>query len=385
MKILKPYYYDEFKCIGNKCPNTCCKGWIITIDDATYKAYKSVEGPFGEKLIQNIDCNDEIKEFKLDSNMACPFLNKEQLCDIYINLGEEFMCHTCKTYPRITKIHADVMEQTLTLSCPEVSRLLISSNRVIDFKLEEATNLFKSYQKIDYALLNCLLNVRSLLIDIMQKRHIKFYYRQLLLIIIADKVKNSLNKKNYKEAEVILQRFYNEDIINLYIEQFSNIKENKKVKIDFISSLLEQIISCFLDKDNYISQLYKKYLVDSGMTIESILEKYEQKFDQYYESQYFVYENFYVHTIFRYCLDALDDGDIMKQVVLENIGYIIIHVFDIISWIDNNYELSINNQSLIMGGFSFAFEHNPTKFNELNEFIEKNNLNSLAFQALILS
>ncbi|ABX40703.1 flagellin lysine-N-methylase [Lachnoclostridium phytofermentans] len=386
MKILKPYYYDKFTCIGNKCPNTCCKGWRITVDDATYKAYKDVEGTFGKQLIQNIDCEGKVKKFILDSDMKCPFLNDNLLCDIYINLGEEFMCRTCKVYPRVIKVHADVIEQTLTLSCPEVSRLLISSNKVIDFKLEEETHsVFKSAKTMDDALLSCLLHVRSLIIDIMQKRHIKLYYRQLLIIIIADKVQTSLNKKDYNEAEVIIQRFYHEDIINLYIEQFKNIKENKKVKFDFISKLLEQIISCFLDKDKYISQLYKKYLIDSGMTIESILGKYEEQFDQYYESHQYVYENFYVHTIFRYCLDALDDGDISKQVVLANIGYIIIHVFDIISWMDNNKELSIDNQSLIMGGFSFAFEHNPIKFNALNEFLEKNNLSSLAFQALMLT
>jgi lysine-N-methylase len=382
MKLLKPYYYDEFKCIGNKCPNTCCKGWKITVDDATYKTYESVEGHFGEKLIRNIDCDDKIKKFKLTDDKSCPFLNEDQLCDVYINLGEEFMCHTCKTYPRVTKIHADVMEQTLTLSCPEVSRLLISSNRVIDFKLEEATNLFKSSQNVDDALLNCLLNVRSLFIDIMQKRYIKLCYRQLLLIIIADKIQNSLSQKNYKEAEINIQRFYYEDNIHLYIEQFKNIKKNKKLKSDFVTALLEQIIS--LNEDNYISQLYKKYIIDSGMTIESILKKYEQKFDQYNESHHYVYENFYVHTIFRYCLDALNDGDIMKQVILANIGYIIIHVFDIISWVENNEELSIDSQSLIIGAFSSTFEHSKLKFDMLNEFLEKNNLNSLAYQALLL-
>ena len=37
MKILKPFYYDDFNCIANKCIDSCCIGWKISIDENTYK------------------------------------------------------------------------------------------------------------------------------------------------------------------------------------------------------------------------------------------------------------------------------------------------------------------------------------------------------------
>ena len=51
MKVLKPFYYDDFKCIANKCIDSCCIGWQINIDEKTYKKYKKVKGVFGKNLL----------------------------------------------------------------------------------------------------------------------------------------------------------------------------------------------------------------------------------------------------------------------------------------------------------------------------------------------
>ena len=42
MKVLKPFYYDDFKCIAGDCIDNCCQiQWKITIDEKTYKKYRS--------------------------------------------------------------------------------------------------------------------------------------------------------------------------------------------------------------------------------------------------------------------------------------------------------------------------------------------------------
>ena len=54
MKTRVPDYFKQFKCIASECEDTCCAGWEIVIDDETYDMYKSVEGPFGERLKSEI-------------------------------------------------------------------------------------------------------------------------------------------------------------------------------------------------------------------------------------------------------------------------------------------------------------------------------------------
>lgn len=39
MKIIKPFYYDEFRCIGGECKDSCCIGWKAYME-ALYKDLK---------------------------------------------------------------------------------------------------------------------------------------------------------------------------------------------------------------------------------------------------------------------------------------------------------------------------------------------------------
>ena len=33
MKYHKPSFFDQFKCIGSACTDTCCAGWEIEVDE----------------------------------------------------------------------------------------------------------------------------------------------------------------------------------------------------------------------------------------------------------------------------------------------------------------------------------------------------------------
>ena len=32
MKISKPAYFDQFRCIASACPDSCCKEWEVDVD-----------------------------------------------------------------------------------------------------------------------------------------------------------------------------------------------------------------------------------------------------------------------------------------------------------------------------------------------------------------
>ena len=55
MKVLKPFYYDDFKCIAGDCIDNCCHAeWEISIDKKTYKKYRKLKGQWGNKINSNI-------------------------------------------------------------------------------------------------------------------------------------------------------------------------------------------------------------------------------------------------------------------------------------------------------------------------------------------
>ena len=55
MQYTFPNYYKEFSCIAGACPDTCCAGWQIVIDDQTLKKYQHFKGPFRNRLHNDID------------------------------------------------------------------------------------------------------------------------------------------------------------------------------------------------------------------------------------------------------------------------------------------------------------------------------------------
>ena len=54
MKEFKLKLYDEFECIGTKCPWTCCGGWKISIEKETVDKYKAVPGPLSQELLDSL-------------------------------------------------------------------------------------------------------------------------------------------------------------------------------------------------------------------------------------------------------------------------------------------------------------------------------------------
>ncbi len=124
-----PEYYHDFSCIGGQCPETCCTGWKISIDERTCRKYaKASESmyympEFREKLKQGIDFKQRV--FKTETG-RCPFLGNDHLCDIYRQMGPRALCGACKRYPRHMEDYGQLKEVMLSLSCPEAARLILS-------------------------------------------------------------------------------------------------------------------------------------------------------------------------------------------------------------------------------------------------------------------
>ena len=133
MLLRKPDFYDKFKCTASRCSDTCCVGWEIDVDEASQEAYRKVTGAFGDKLRANI----EDGHFKLLPHDRCPFLDKNNLCEIYKHLGEGALCDICREHPRFVEVYGDIMEKGLGLCCEEAARLLLEGEGPLTFTSED--------------------------------------------------------------------------------------------------------------------------------------------------------------------------------------------------------------------------------------------------------
>lgn len=131
MKKYFPSYYNNFSCIAGECPDSCCRKWEIVIDNETLRRYQSLDTPFGEKIRSEI-IRDEEGDccFRLN-NGNCPFLNERRLCDIHIELGEAYTSEICRNHPRFIEEYDGFSEISLSLSCPEANRIILSDNKAL--------------------------------------------------------------------------------------------------------------------------------------------------------------------------------------------------------------------------------------------------------------
>ena len=67
-----PNYYKEFKCIADKCEDTCCAGWQIVIDEKALRHYKKISGSFKSRLRRSVDWKNKV--FRQDKEKRCAFL-----------------------------------------------------------------------------------------------------------------------------------------------------------------------------------------------------------------------------------------------------------------------------------------------------------------------
>lgn len=125
MKLYAPKYYENFKCIADKCEKSCCVGWEIDIDAETLEKYGKMKEGYGKTVAESIVW-DETPHFRLDTSEKCPHLDENGLCRIILNKGEGALCQICREHPRFYNF-TKVAEVGIGMSCPEAARVILSS------------------------------------------------------------------------------------------------------------------------------------------------------------------------------------------------------------------------------------------------------------------
>ena len=127
MKISKPAYFDSFRCIADKCPDSCCKEWEVEVDDRSASLYRNLESPLGDRLRSVLKDDPDWGTVMTIENGRCPMWRDDGLCRIQAELGHDALCKTCRDFPRLLHDYGTFQELGLELSCPEAARLILIS------------------------------------------------------------------------------------------------------------------------------------------------------------------------------------------------------------------------------------------------------------------
>ena len=139
---IQPEYYSKFRCLANACPDTCCEGWQVPVDGATYAKYEecsdAVLGPAFQQLVTiNPAPTSEHYGTFVTTGARCGFLS-EGLCSIQKRLGEDYLGNACAAFPRVSNLVNSVVERSLDLSCPEAARLALTNEVPLHYQMRES-------------------------------------------------------------------------------------------------------------------------------------------------------------------------------------------------------------------------------------------------------
>lgn len=143
MKIVKPTFYKNFKCIAGDCPDSCCQGWEVDADSDSLEYYKTLDNSLEiKKRIDSVLSKDEFDNtiFTLAPKKRCPLLNDENLCDMHIAIGGEHIPYTCRTFPRFIYDFGATREIGISFSCPVASDMMYNTES-FDFETEVNSDL----------------------------------------------------------------------------------------------------------------------------------------------------------------------------------------------------------------------------------------------------
>lgn len=137
MILTFPTFYRDFKCIANRCTDSCCIGWEIDIDSATYDKYRLMPDDFQK----NIAVCDGVAHFVLTENERCPFLQNDGLCKIILEHSEDMLCDICREHPRFYEWYGEYKDAGVGLCCEEAVRLLLESEKALEYETVETQEI----------------------------------------------------------------------------------------------------------------------------------------------------------------------------------------------------------------------------------------------------
>ncbi len=152
--MVRPDYYDSFRCIAGDCRHNCCIGWEIDIDDESLEKYKTIGGDLGAELQKNISL-EPCTHFVLQRDERCPFLDGQNLCRLILQGGEEMLCQICREHPRFYNQPYGVCEAGIGISCEAAARQILLNPHPVSLLIDEhlpQNEFFAAREKI-FALL----------------------------------------------------------------------------------------------------------------------------------------------------------------------------------------------------------------------------------------
>lgn len=405
--MLVPQYTRQFSCIGSDCEDSCCIGWTVNIDEKTYRKYKRVQkGELSTLLTKKVTRNRSnpsafsYAKVKMNEKGRCPFLSEERLCSIQLKLGEEYLSTTCSTYPRVTNRVNNIVERSLTISCPEAARLILLNPEKMEFdEVEERVNPSHIIKQTvsttnSVAVANpqkYFWEFRIFTIQILQNREYTVAERLIVLGMFYRKVQEYVNQGRMADVPQLIASYTSVVGNGSLREELANIPAEFAVQMELLKEMADMRFVQGISSQRYLD-CFKELLLaigyHEGETVEAIAERYREAYQTYYEpfmSQYeYIYENYLVNYVFKNLFPVQNGYTLEENYMLMVIHYAMIklHLIGMAGFHKENF--SLDHVVKLIQSFAKTVEHNSKYIKQVFDLLKKGEYATIAYMTIMI-
>ncbi len=385
-----PSYYKKFQCAASKCKDTCCQSWQISIDRRSWRKYLYLIRK--ERKQNRNDWNDKKTrqwiqkglDFRTHSfamkDGKCVFLDRDSLCRLQRIWGAELLCNICRRYPRHMEVYDGLKEFSLSLSCPEAARMILTEKENLHLDLDYVKKTRNAMRKRaskkrcqDREVFLMLLKIRKNFFLILQNQSLSVKDRIIEILEITEKIQTALERgkdclkreiteyeKNKKRKEILKKNPKND---------LSEMKK-KEQRYIFMSSCCEVFEQLEPIQNKWKKQMQKEWktLYVGG------LNEYERKrADFQKENTERISEKFLMYFLYVYFLGGVYDGQIETKVKFAILSWLVVREWAIARK-EKMGKILLDDWIELSSHYSREIEHSEENLEMIEKMIEKHSM-----------
>jgi lysine-N-methylase len=406
--MLRPQYVGKFQCIGPDCEDCCCVGWRIQIDKKTYQLYrkcpdKELQLQMSAKVTRTrtnaTDAN--YAKIKLDHDGSCPFLTEEKLCAIQRKLGEQYLSVTCTSYPRLTNCVNGILEQSLTLSCPEAARLALLPITPMEFdEIEPLTdarysfghnNLETADPKLAQRPEKYFWELRIFIITLLQNRSYPVWQRLVILGLFCQKISALVGEGKAHDIPRVIDTYSQRVVSGSYKGELETIDSNVMIQVGIIIQFINGRVGLGITNRRFW-ECYEEFLqgiqYKEQASPEEIAEYYSQVWMNYYQpfmaEHEYILENYLVNRVFLDLFPLGNNRHIFDNYVMLIVQYAMIKLLLVGSAGFYKEDFSLEHVLKVIQSFSRVIEHDKVYLSSVFQLIQGTQCNNMAYMAALI-
>lgn len=374
--ILQASYMKNFQCLGSTCEDTCCSGWSVDIDKATFTKYKKIpDKKVKGELAKHVKRNkyettfSDYATIRFGADGFCPFLNQDKLCSIQLKMGEKYLSRTCASYPRLQNQLYDDFELAGAVSCPEIARLALLNPDGIT--LEESENDWKDpvFDKLfeDGSLQPYFESLRTFIISLLQNRSINLEERLLILGFFLQELSELVDEEAFLRIPELLKSYADVAGAQKTLDSMGQIEVRHDLQLTLLHTLIEGYV-----KKNAPNKRYMQCYEEFSSAIGHSAQRYEEACQTYYQpfmnEHGYILENYLVNYVFSKLFPFVSNRSIFDDYIVMILHYSLIKMH-LIGLAGHHQGLTTEIVIALIYSFARTYEHDVSFFSEALDYL----------------